>query len=77
MESSLIGTVARCGLCKPSIDWFGNQSPVQKIKESGLWQVQHLSDKGIDDNDMDAISDAIERTEKWIYIQKSNSTSRG
>lgn len=72
LESSLIGTVARCELCKPSEDWFGNHSPVQKLRESGLWQVQHLSDEGIDDNDIDTISNAIEGTEEWIRIYKRN-----
>jgi len=76
LESSLIGTVARCGLCKPSHDWFGDHSPVQKLRKSGLWQVQHLSDKGIEDNDIDTISNAIEMTKEWMRNIKSKSREK-
>lgn len=41
-ERQLIGTVARCMVCGPSEGWFGNHSPVAKIRSKGLWQVQHL-----------------------------------
>jgi len=47
MESSLIETVASCGLCRPSGNWLGNHSPVHQIRESGLWLVQHLRVRGI------------------------------
>jgi hypothetical protein len=42
LESSLIGTLSHCKLCKPSANWLGNYSPIKKIRESGLWLVQHL-----------------------------------
>lgn len=43
LERKMIGTVARCKECGPSTDWFGLESPKRKIRESGLWQEQHLS----------------------------------
>lgn len=43
LEQSLIGTVAHCPHCEPSREWLGNDSPVDAIKNSGLWQTQHLS----------------------------------
>ena len=38
----MIGTVARCRECGPSPEWFGLASPKTKIRDSGLWQEQHL-----------------------------------
>ncbi len=66
LESSLIGTVARCKLWKTSDNWLGNHSPKKQIKESGLWLVQHLKANGINENDKDAILNAIGRTKEWI-----------
>lgn len=42
MERRMIGTVAQCRECGPSRGWFGHASPKPKIRESGLWQEQHL-----------------------------------
>jgi len=42
LESRLIATVAQCSDCTPSYDWFGQFSPKEKIRQSGLWQLQHL-----------------------------------
>ena len=58
LEKSLIGTIAQCDLCKPSKNWLGRLSPEDKIKESGLWQTQHLKANVITKNDKKAISDA-------------------
>jgi len=66
LESSLIGTVANCGLCRPSLNWLGNYSPKMEIKNSGLWLVQHLKNKGITEEDKATILEAITKTKKWI-----------
>jgi hypothetical protein len=66
LESSLIGTLARCELCKPSPNWLGNYSPVQKIRESGLWLVQHLGANPINENDKELILSAVSETMKWL-----------
>lgn len=40
--TSTLSNMAKEGLIKPSKNWLGNQSPLQKISESGLWQIQGL-----------------------------------
>ncbi|WJH35411.1 hypothetical protein N6H14_05070 [Paenibacillus sp. CC-CFT747] len=42
LESRLISTVSCCTECGPSGSWLGLSSPVQKIKQSGMWQVNEL-----------------------------------
>ncbi len=42
LEKTLIQIVSSCNECCPSQDWLGNFSTVEKIRKSGLWQVQHL-----------------------------------
>lgn len=66
LESSLIGTVANCGLCRPSLNWLGNYSPKIEIKNSGLWLVQHLKNRGINEDDKATILNAITKTKEWI-----------
>lgn len=68
LESSLIGTVSHCELCKPSNNWLGCFSPKKqiKIKNSGLWLVQHLSSEGINNRDKENILMNIERTKEWV-----------
>lgn len=41
-ESKLISTISLCDECRPSINWLGLYSPISKIRESGLWQVNEL-----------------------------------
>jgi len=62
LESALIGTVAHCQLCKPTKNWLGNFSPKRQIKESGLWQVQHIKADEINEADRKTILNAIEKT---------------
>ena len=69
LESSLIGTVASCKLCKPSNNWLGKHSPKKQIKESGLWLVQHLEASGIRENDKETILNAIRMTKNIDYKQ--------
>jgi hypothetical protein len=64
LESSLIGTIANCKLCKPSDSWLGQSSPNKKIRESGLWLVQHLDANPINDEDKKIILNAIRKTTK-------------
>lgn len=61
LEKSLIGTVARCGLCRPSSGWLGSHCPKQKVRESGLWLSQHLKALPINENDKIAIENAVRR----------------
>lgn len=41
-KNKIISTVSLCSECGPSKEWLGNYSPVEKIRESGLWNVQGL-----------------------------------
>ncbi|RLI76516.1 hypothetical protein DRP04_12580 [Archaeoglobales archaeon] len=66
LESKLIGTVARCKKCRPSESWLGRYSPVQEIRNSGLWLKQHLNASEIDEKDMVKIETLIQKTKKWI-----------
>jgi hypothetical protein len=66
LESALIGTLSRCGQCRPSPAWIGNRSPRKEIRESGLWLVQHLQAPPITDADQRAVVEAAESTTRWL-----------
>lgn len=66
LESSLIGTVAQCKLCRPSSNWLGSYSPKKQIKDSGLWLIQHLKANEINESDKRTILNAITQTKEWI-----------
>jgi len=68
IESPIIGTLAHCRLCRPSANWLGNYSPIQQIRKSGLWLVQHLKSGGIDERDLNTILDAIKRNKSHSSI---------
>lgn len=42
LESKIISTVSLCESCGHSATWLGRHSPKDKIKMSGLWQVNEL-----------------------------------
>ena len=66
LESSLIGTVAGCKLCRPSDNWLGRYSPKQQIRQGRLWLVQHLKSRGVYGKDKETILDEIKKTKEWI-----------
>lgn len=45
LEARCIATISLCSTCRPSANWLGRASPKTKIRDSGLWQVQHLYKK--------------------------------
>jgi len=45
LESRIISTVSRCLDCQPSPYWLGHHSPIDKIRQSGLWLVNELYKK--------------------------------
>jgi hypothetical protein len=51
-ESKIISTVSLCDECRPSQNWFGLFSPKDKIKESGLWQVNELNKTQLNGNEI-------------------------
>ena len=44
-EADMIATVAQCPCCGPSPKWLGQYSPKAAIRDSGLWQTQHIRGK--------------------------------
>lgn len=42
LESKLISTISLCNECSASAKWLGQHSPVEKIRQSGLWLVNEL-----------------------------------
>lgn len=46
-ESKIVSTLAKTTLFKPSGKWLGNYSTKEKIKSSGLWQVNELYNESL------------------------------
>lgn len=42
LESKIVSTLSHCAECAPSKKWLGAHSPKEKIRISGLWQVNEL-----------------------------------
>ena len=59
LEILLIGTLAKCPLCQPSVNWLGRYSPKQEISGGKLWLIQHLKANSINDKDKASIIKAI------------------
>jgi len=53
-EAKLISTVSLCTGCLPSTEWLGRYSPVAKIRDGGLWNVQHLYKEPLSESDYGA-----------------------
>ncbi|KGE18536.1 hypothetical protein PWYN_03505 [Paenibacillus wynnii] len=55
LESRLISTLSLCDECAPSVQWLGMSSPHEKIRRSGLWQVNELYKEPLNNQDFDRI----------------------
>jgi len=42
IESKIISTISQCNKCQASKNWLGLNSPKEKIRKSGLWNVNEL-----------------------------------
>ena len=62
LERPLIGALASCPCCASSPQWLGRHSSVDKIAQSGLWLVQHLSSPPPGVAERRAFSEAVDRT---------------
>jgi len=58
-ESKIISTVSSCNQCKPSENWFGQYSPKDKIRESGLWIVNELYKTPLSEEEFSQLEDEI------------------
>lgn len=54
-EKKLIATLAQSDETKASDNWLGNHSPELKIKQSGLWQTQHIKAEILTDDEFDEL----------------------
>ncbi|KYK26013.1 hypothetical protein AYK26_01035 [Euryarchaeota archaeon SM23-78] len=52
LESKIISTLSLCNQCKPSKNWLGLFSPKEKIRESGLWNVNELYKEPLNHKDI-------------------------
>jgi hypothetical protein len=55
LESRIVSTVSGCEECRPSSSWLGLSSPREKIKESGLWQVNELYKEPLSSDDLNRL----------------------
>jgi hypothetical protein len=56
LESRIVSTVASCNHCSPSSEWLGHASPKEKIRDSGLWQVNELYKEPLDEYDLNKLA---------------------
>lgn len=66
LERALIGTCARCDSCKPSSRWLGLHSPKSKIRDKGLWLVQHLSAPCVTPQQKKMLERYVKQTKKMV-----------
>ena len=59
LESRIISTVSLCAACRPSGSWLGLHSPKEKIRRSGLWQVNELNKTPLAPEDLELLSAGI------------------
>lgn len=50
-ESKIVSTLAQSSELRPSSGWLGNYSPKEKIRTSGLWQVNGLDGEGLEEKE--------------------------
>lgn len=55
LKAKLVATIAQCRDCRPTNNWFGLNSPVQRIKESGVWQEKEVDGDQITVDDLEFI----------------------
>jgi len=70
LEARLIGTLSRCNECAPSSGWLGRYSPLEKLRQSGLWLVQHLGANALTERDKARVLVAAQATKDWLKDQE-------
>jgi hypothetical protein len=58
-ESKIVSTLAKASDIKSSENWLGNQSTKDKIKVSGLWQVNELYNDSLTELEFDQLKNKI------------------
>lgn len=72
LEARFIGTVSNCMSCRPSRTWLGSYSPKQKIRDSGLWLVQHLNSTPLSEIDLATLREATPQSRSSIPSAQSS-----
>lgn len=55
LESKIVSTLAKSNELKPSKNWLGNYSTKDKIKASGLWQVNELYNEALTAKELETL----------------------
>ena len=58
-ESKIVSTLAKSNELKPSANWMGNNSPKEKIRASGLWQVNQLYNASLTEQEFEQLKGII------------------
>ena len=61
-EERIIATLSKAanqGEIKPSDKWLGNFSPIEKIRNSGLWLVQGLDKEGLTEDEFEKLKKLV------------------
>jgi len=61
LEKKLISTTSLCAECRSSDNWMGRFSPKKKIRESGLWLVNHLYQTPLDFDDLKYLQQCLKQ----------------
>lgn len=67
LESGLLSTISLCKECVPSKGWLGNFSPKEKIRQSGLWNVNELYKTPLDEKNLLLFRAALVRQRTDVY----------
>lgn len=62
LEGRMISSVSCCDICFPSPAWLGLMSPNEKIRRSGLWQVNELWKEPLAATDLDLLEEYLATT---------------
>ncbi len=58
-ESKIVSTLAKSNELKPSKNWLGNSSTKDKIKASGLWQVNELYNEALTKKELETLKQIL------------------
>lgn len=66
LESKIISTVSSCEECRPSNNWLGLFSTKEKIKKGGLWLVNELYKKPLEERDLKNLESSLMQSKPKI-----------
>ena len=55
LEAKILSTISWCTSCSASLNWLGNHSPIEKVRESGLWNVAGLYKEPLSYEEVEAV----------------------